>query len=291
MKRLWGKPVYNAYYGFKENPFNQTPDSAFFYASEKHQTALNALLFAVLERKGFVVLTGEIGSGKTTVARTLLRRMGQNTKTAIITNTLLTPKGVLTLILEDFGIAYAPGAKEKLILQLNEYLIQQARQDQKVILLIDEAQNLSSACLEEIRMLSNLETEKEKLIQIILIGQPELRKKLEVARLEQLRQRIAIHYHLKPLSPDETKEYILHRLNQTRANGRDMKTLFEPACFDLVYRYSRGLPRLVNKVCDYAFFTGCLAESPVITLEIIKEAISELHRGEEKANEQIYQSA
>ena len=131
----------------------------------------------------------------------------------------------------------------------------------------------------------------EKLIQIILIAQPELRKKLEVARLEQLRQRIAIHYHLEPLNPKETQEYILHRLAQAATNGRDVKALFQPACFDLVYRYSRGLPRLINKVCDYALFTGCVSESSIISMEMIKEAIAELHHGEEKENEQIYQSA
>ena len=214
--------MYKAYYGFREVPFNQTPDSAFFFPSEKHKTALDALVYAIKQRKGFVVVTGEIGSGKTTVARTLLKKMGSDIKSAVITNTFLSPKGIITLILEDLGVVYRPGSKERLLLQLNEFLLAEARQDQDIVLLIDEAQNLSPQCLEEVRMLSNLETEKDKLLQIVLIGQPELRRKLEMARLEQFRQRIAIHYHIDPLNEDETKQYVLHRLNYAKANGRDL---------------------------------------------------------------------
>ncbi len=283
--------MYKTYYGFREVPFNQTPDSAFFFPSEKHKTALDALVYAIKQRKGFVVVTGEIGSGKTTVARTLLKKMGSDIKSAVITNTFLSPKGIITLILEDLGVVYKPGSKERLLLQLNEFLLAEARQDQDIVLLIDEAQNLSPQCLEEVRMLSNLETEKDKLLQIVLIGQPELRRKLEMARLEQFRQRIAIHYHIDPLNESETKQYILHRLSYAKSNGRDLNGLFEPKTFDLIYNFSHGLPRLINKLCDHALFIGFVSDAKAITPSIIQEAIHELRFREERKHEQIFQSA
>ena len=282
--------MYNQFYGFKELPFNQTPDSSFFFPSEKHKTALDALLYAIKQHKGFVVVTGEIGSGKTTVARTLLKKLGDDVRSAVITNTFLTPKGIITMILEDLGVAYQPTTKERLLLQLNDFLLQSAQQDHDIVLLIDEAQNLSPQCLEEVRMLSNLETEKEKLLQIVLIGQPELRRKLEMARLEQFRQRIAIHYHIGPLSEEETKKYILHRLNYARSNGREMSSLFEREALELVYRYSRGLPRLINKVCDHTLFIGFVSDLDRIGASTVQEAIDELRFREDKKYEQIFQS-
>ena len=282
--------MYNNFYGFRELPFNQTPDSSFFFPSEKHKTALDALVYAIKQRKGFVVVTGEIGSGKTTVSRTLLKKLGSDIRSAVITNTFLTPKGILTLILEDLGVAYQSGSKDRLLVQLNNFLIEQARQNQDIVLLIDEAQNLSPQCLEEVRMLSNLETEKDKLLQIILIGQPELRRKLEMTRLEQFRQRISIHYHLEALNFDETKRYILHRLNHAKTNGRDMSSIFEPETFKLIYQFSHGLPRLVNKLCDHALFTGFVADRSSISASMIDEAINELRFREERKNEQIFQS-
>ena len=283
--------VYNRYYGFRENPFNQTPDSAFFFPSTKHQSALDALVYAVKHRKGFVVVTGEVGSGKTTIGRKLLKLLGPSVKTAVITHTSLTPKGVLTLILDDLGADYRESSKASLLLQLNEYLILQAHQDQNVVLLIDEAQNLNWDCLEEVRMLSNLETEKEKLLQIILIGQPELRKKLESARLEQLQQRVAVSYHLQPLDEEETKQYVLYRLNLARANGRDMNHLFDASTFELIYQYSRGLPRLINRLCDHALLTGFVENASVISSLIIVEAMEELRLQQDKNYVQIYESA
>lgn len=266
--------AYNRYYGFRESPFNLTPDSEFFFPSEGHKTALDALLYAVSQRKGFVVFTGEIGCGKTTVIRALLRRLGSSRfRTAHIVNTHLSPKGVLTLILDDLGIPYQGGAKEKLLIQLREYLIHQIREDRNVVLIIDEAQNLSSSCLEEVRMLSNLETEKEKLIQIVLVGQPELRCKLEVSRLTQLRQRIAIQYHLDPLSREETRDYVFHRINIARANGRDYSMLFDDEALQLLYQYSDGIPRVINNLCDHALLAAYVNDAKVVNEEYMREAL------------------
>ena len=236
------------------------------------------------------MVTGEIGSGKTTVSRTLLKKLGSDIRSAVITNTFLTPKGIITLILEDLGVAYQMGSKDRLLVQLNNFLIDQARQNQDIVLLIDEAQNLSPQCLEEVRMLSNLETEKDKLLQIILIGQPELRKKLEMGRLEQFRQRISIHYHLEALNSNETKRYILHRLNYAKSNGKDMSSLFGPETFELIYQFSHGLPRLVNKLCDHALFIGFVSDLTQIGASTIEEAIQDLRFREERKNEQIFQS-
>ena len=192
--------MYNQFYGFKESPFNLTPNSKFFFASHKHTEALDSLAYAINQRKGFVVITGEIGSGKTTVCRTLLSRLDRHTQVALITNTHLNSKDLLTMVLEDLEIEFSNGSKAKLLSQLNSYLIDQIKQDNNVVLIIDEAQNLKPNVLEEIRMLSNLETETEKLIQIILLGQPELKQKLALSRLEQLRQRVAVYFHLSPLT-------------------------------------------------------------------------------------------
>jgi putative secretion ATPase (PEP-CTERM system associated) len=268
--------MYNQFYGFKEKPFNQTPDPSFFFASEHHQTALNALLYAIGERKGFIVLTGEVGCGKTTVARRLLRSVDRNVQTVSIFNTYLSPKGVITMILDDLGVQYTNGSKEKLLIQLNTYLIQQLQKNQNDVLIIDEAQNLSAACLEEVRMLSNLETEKEKLLQIILIGQPELRKKLEMPSLRQLRQRVSVQYHLKPLSEEDTQKYVLHRLDAAKANGRSYQDLFTPEAMQAIYKLSGGIPRVINHVCDGALLAGYVAESKQIGPDMIKEIGDEL---------------
>lgn len=264
--------MYNNFYGFHEAPFNMTPNPRFFFSSAKHAEALDSLVYAISERKGFVVITGEIGSGKTTVCRALLNRLNAKTEVALITNTHLSGKDLLETVLEDLEIEYKPGSKSKLLSRLNSYLIEQLRKDSNVVLLIDEAQNLTPSVLEEVRMLSNLETETEKLIQIVLMGQPELKKKLALSRLEQLRQRITVFFHLSPLTSSETKEYILHRVKV--ASNSDRQYFSEGAIY-LVYKFSKGVPRLINQICDSALLSGYIAETKIIDEKIMSEVINE----------------
>jgi general secretion pathway protein A len=218
-----------------------------------------------------VVITGEIGSGKTTVCRTLLNRLDQHTQLALVTNTHLNSKDLFMTIMEDLEIDFNSGSKSQLLSQLNAYLIDQMRLN-NVVVIIDEAQNLKPSVLEEICMLSNLETETEKLIQIILLGQPELKQKLSLKSLEQLRQRVSVFFHLSPLNLNETKEYISHRLKI--ASGTDREYMTEEA-LELVYKFSRGAPRLINQICDSAFLTGYVKETPFIDEQIMKEVIEE----------------
>ena len=264
--------MYHDFYGFSESPFNLTPNSKFFYSSTRHMEALSTLVYAIKERKGFVVITGNIGSGKTTVCRALLNQLDSKTQTALITNTHISGRDLLMAILEELEVEFIPGSKSKLLSQLNEYLIEQLRHNHNVVLIIDEAQNLTPAVLEEVRMLSNLETENEKLIQIIFLGQPELKKKLALPRLEQLRQRIAVYFQLTPLTEDETRSYILHRLKI--ASGTD-HTYFTEKALGLIYQFSQGIPRLVNQICDSALLTGYITEKKLIDDQILLEVIGE----------------
>jgi len=266
--------MYEKFYGFKSKPFNLTPDSEFFYPSPKHEEALNRLLLAISERNGFAVITGEVGSGKTTVCRTLVNKLDPQTKIALILNTHLGKKELLTSILEDLEIEYRSTSKTHLLSALNRFLIEQVSKDINVVLIIDEAQNLTPSVLEEVRMLSNLETEKEKLIQIILVGQPELRKKLSRPGLEQFSQRIVFYYHLEPLDYAETKDYILHRLRKSgKAEDADV---FTEGAIRRIFEYSGGVPRLVNLACHNALISGLVYETKHISASIASEAVREL---------------
>jgi len=264
--------MYEKFYDFSEKPFNASPDSKFFFPSAKHLEALNRLIYAINEKKGFVVITGEIGAGKTTVYRTLLNKLDLNTKVAVITNTHLTAKELIAEILDELEIEYQGGTKQKLLSQLNHYLIRQLSEDMKIVLIIDGAQNLTPKVLEEVRMLSNLETEKEKLIQIILVGQPQLKAKLEHPRLAQFKQRIAVYYHLYPLTKEEVQRYILHRLSLVSSNGLD---IFSPGAVDLIYQHSGGIPRLINLICDSALLSGYIYETKSVGEEIVKAVVKE----------------
>jgi len=268
--------MYTKFYGFSEKPFNTTPDSKFFFASSKHSEALNSLIYAINERKGFVVITGEIGAGKTTVSRTLLNKIDGDTKIALITNTHITQKELIEQILDDLSVEYSPGGKQKLMRQLNKFLIEQLAMNINVVLIIDEAQNLTPKVLEEVRMLSNLETEKEKLLQIILMGQPQLKTKLHHPKLEQFKQRIAINYHITSLTIEETHEYIKHRIKLVTQNPEQ---IFTHEAINSLFYYSNGIPRIINLVCDSALLSGYVCDSKIITPVIMNEVIRDHELG------------
>ncbi len=266
--------MYESFFHLKEKPFAMTPDTRYFFPSVKHQDALNHMVYAIQERRGFVVITGEIGSGKTTLSRMLFQKLDPMTKTAIIRNTHLTAKDLVASTLEELEIPFSPiSTKTQMISRLNEFLIEQLRVNCNVVLLIDEAQNLKPNVLEEVRMLSNLETETEKLIQIILMGQPELKGKLWLPSLEQLRQRVTLHYHLAPLNKEETSAYIDHRLHVAGANGTP---IFDAESIPKIFQYTKGVPRLVNSLCDRALLTGYVGDRTLIGPDIIDEVVKEL---------------
>jgi general secretion pathway protein A len=271
--------MYESFYGLKENPFGVTPNSKFFFPSEKHTEALNSLIYTINERKGFGVITGEIGSGKTTVWHTLLSKLDAGTKIALITNTHLTPKQMIMAILEDLEVPFKDKwTKVRLLSLLNRFLIEQATLGFNVVVVIDEAQNLNLDTLEEVRMLSNLETDREKLIQIILMGQPELKDILNLEGLEQIKQRINVYYHIKPLDDKEARGYIEHRLAVAGFNGGGR--LFDDSALNKIHFYSGGIPRLVNSICDRALLTGFIREEKIISEEIIDEVAQELELNE-----------
>jgi len=265
--------MYKQFYGFTEKPFNTSPDPRFFYASELHTEALSGLWYAIEERKGFVAIMGDIGAGKTTVCRTLMSKLGKETKVALITNTHISPRELVAEILEEFDIEASGTSKQKMLSAFKRFLIQQLEADVNVVLIIDEAQNLSSKALEEVRMLSNLETDREKLIQIILLGQPQLKAKLENPKLEQFRQRIAFSYFIQPLNREDTRAYICHRLMV--AGCDDLHRIFSDEAVDLIYQHTHGIPRLINLFCDSALFAGFAESSKPLTTRIINDVARE----------------
>ncbi|HEX9669137.1 MAG TPA: AAA family ATPase, partial [Thermoanaerobaculia bacterium] len=248
--------MYDHFYGFHQPPFNLTPDPRFLFYSERHREAFHHLLFGIQERKGFIQLTGEVGAGKTTICRALLEELGPGYKTALILNPCLTSSQLLRAILTELGIPAGRVDRATGLEMLNRFLLEQVAAGHDVVLLIDEAQDLEPELLEQVRLLSNLETDQRKLLQIVLVGQPELRDRLEERGLRQLRQRITVRYHLTPLSRGETEQYIRHRLLVAGGNGRPT---FDRWALRGVWRYSRGVPRLINAVCDKALLCGFVA--------------------------------
>jgi general secretion pathway protein A len=271
--------MYEAFFALKAKPFAIASNPSFLYLSQRHKEALSYLTYGIKERMGFIAITGEVGTGKTTICRALLDQLDERTKTAFIFNSSLTELQLLQTIIDDFGIETQKKGRAALFSELNRFLIQQLALNHNVVLIIDEAQNLSPQLLEQIRMLSNLEAENEKLLQIILVGQPELREKLNSPELRQLRQRIAVRYHIEPLNREEVPFYINHRLNHAGANG--MGPVFEPKALDELFRYSGGIPRLINIVCDKALLMAYVLEQRNITHDIVKQSIHEIKGGYE----------
>jgi len=266
--------MYCKFYDLKEKPFNVTSDPSFFFFSNRHREALSHLFYGVTQRKGIIVITGEIGTGKTTLCRYFLNQLGtKNVKTALILNPYFSEIQLLEAILNDFGVAKKEKNRVSSLWQLNDFLLKESRRGNNVVLIIDEAQNLDPAQLEQVRLLSNLETEKDKLIQNILVGQPELNRRLNLYELRQLQQRIAVRYHVAPLIREDIKDYVNHRL---RVAGSPDKVNFTEEALGMVYEFSSGTPRLINILCDRALLAGFASETYLIDDAIMNRCLEEL---------------
>lgn len=262
--------MYEAFFGLKEKPFNLLPDPEFLYMSPGHENAYSHLEYAVAENKGFVAVTGEIGSGKTTLINFLLQKVPQDIQIGIINNTDVNPLQFLKMVCQEFEIEIADSDKAELLDRFNRFLVDQFSKRKRVTLIIDEAQNLPRQTMEEVRMLSNLEAEKQHLIQIILVGQPELRAKLQSRGLEQFAQRITVQCHLDGLTQDDVEKYIRHRLHVAGAASLE---LFDKDAVSVIHSYSRGIPRLINILCDTALVYGYADDQKTITRQIIQNVI------------------
>jgi general secretion pathway protein A len=265
--------MYLDFFGLNEFPFNITPDPRYLYFSPRHLEAMDLLLYGIQERKGFIELTGEVGCGKTTICRAVLSRLTRSVQTSLVLNPCLDGSQLLRAILTDFGVPPKGDDRLDLIEQLNNFLLDQAERDNNVVIIIDEAQDLQPDVMEQIRLLSNLETDQHKLMQIVLAGQPELRERLAQHEFRQLRQRILIRCHLAPLAREEIGAYVAHRLHVAGANG---EVAFDPEALDGVHRYSAGIPRLINAVCDLAMLAGYVGQSRRISSREVEKALDQL---------------
>lgn len=265
--------MYEKHFSFKCKPFELIPNPDFLFLSNTHKKAITYIDYGIKEKIGFILLTGEIGSGKTTIVRNLIKNLNGSVRLSRVNNTKVSSEQLIAMINDDFGLDVEGKSKTKLLSELNEFLINQYSDKFQPILLIDEAQNLSPDLLEEIRMLSNLETDRAKLLQIILVGQPELKKTLMMPELIQLRQRININYHIAPLTIDETERYIKHRLSVA---GNPDAIEFEDTMVSRIYQFSRGIPRLVNILCDFALLAAYVDARKTVNIEIIQEVIKDL---------------
>jgi len=265
--------VYLQYYGLSEAPFDITPNPRFLFYSAKHREAFNHLLYGIRERKGFVQLTGEVGAGKTTLCRAMLEQLDGHYATALILNPVMSAEELIKAIAVEFGLPVNGLDRLDTLAVINQFLLQQVERGQDTVLIIDEAQDLTDELLEQVRLLSNLETDNRKLLQIVLMGQPELRDRLNNPRLRPLRQRITVRYHLQPLCRCEVNQYIQHRLVVSGAKGAPYFT--QPALWR-VFNYSKGIPRLVNAICDKALLAGFVQQQERIGFGMIGRAVREL---------------
>ena len=266
--------MYQTFYGLIRAPFEMTPDPAFLYLGETHREGLATLVYGVRSRKGFVMLTGEVGTGKTTLLHALLAQLDASTDSAYIFNPCLEPLDFFRMLFDDLGIEETCTSKAEYLLALNHYLIDRLQSDRTVLLIIDEAQNLSREMLEEVRLLSNLETPNSKLIQILLVGQPELGEMLDRDDLRQLRQRIVLRHELKPFDAEELEAYVEERL---RLAGYTGKGIFKRSALRELFAVTGGVPRLVNVVCDGALLTGYGRDQATLDAEVIREVANDLH--------------
>ena len=270
--KMWS--MYESFYSFNQKPFSVTSNPHLLYLSPRHKEALAHMMYGVRERVGFIEITGEVGTGKTTLCRSLLNQLDSTIKTAFIFNSNLSEMQLLQTILRDLGIKSTAKNKGGMFTELNQFLIEQLRAGNNVVVIVDEAQNLSKKLLEQIRMLSNIECENEKLLQIILVGQPELREKLRDPALRQLYQRIVVRYHIEALDRREVALYIKHRLEVAGSNGAGPN--FDDQAINVIYSYSGGIPRIINILCDKALLNGFVRENRHITQDTIQQAIHEI---------------
>jgi len=267
--------MYASYFGLKENPFQLAPEPRYLFLSDYHRDALNCLIYGIKEKKGFILITGDIGTGKTTICRSFLKSIDDSAETALVFNTAISELELLETIIAEYGIAINTDQKSKKIYidALNEFLLQKFAAGKNVVLLIDEAQNLSPGVMEQLRMLSNLETDREKLIQIILVGQPELNNSLMLPALRQLNERITVRHHIQPLSPRNVRRYIDYRLQVAGGPG---SIRFTSGAFVLIYRFTEGIPRRINAICDRALLIAYAKGMSKINRRLIKLAAEDI---------------
>jgi general secretion pathway protein A len=270
--------MYKAFFGLRENPFNANPDPRYLFLTREIQEALAGLAYGIKNRKGFILLTGEVGTGKTTLLNRLLDWLNlEDVATAYIFNSQLNVTQLFDFIMADFGISCESRDKSHVLMRLNQWLLQRYRDRKTSVIIVDEAQNLSMEVLEEIRLLTNFETASEKLLQIVLSGQPELEEKLRDPRLRQLRQRITMRCRTKPLSHEELNGYIAERLRIGGANGT---AIFSPEAIQAIYKYSRGIPRVANLLCEHALINAFVDQQRPVPQRAVEEAAVEFELNE-----------